>query len=114
MARGHFHGSAGARVRGMSFDPGSELDPSQIQDRRGVSGRTVALGGGGLGIIGVILGLVFTLAGGGSATDALNQLSGLNGQQVGQSGSSGTVASECHTGADAQRTEDCRIVGYVN
>ena len=35
----------------MSFDPGSELDPSQIQDRRGgVSGRTVALGGGGLGI----------------------------------------------------------------
>jgi len=79
-----------------------------------MSGRTVALGGGGLGIVGVILGLVFTLAGGGSATDVLNQLSGLNGQQVGQSGSSGTVASECHTGADAQRTEDCRIVGYVN
>jgi Putative neutral zinc metallopeptidase len=39
----------------MSFDPGSELDPSQIQDRRGgVSGRTVALGGGGLGIVGLI------------------------------------------------------------
>jgi predicted metalloprotease len=98
----------------MSFDPGSDLDPSQIQDRRGMSGRTVALGGGGLGIVGVILGLVFTLAGGGSATDVLNQLSGLNGQQVGQSDSSGTVASECHTGADAQKKEDCRIVGYVN
>ena len=64
----------------MSFDPGSELDPSQIQDRRGVSGRTVALGGGGLGIIGVILGLVLSLCGGGGgdvATDILNQLSGL-------------------------------------
>ena len=80
----------------MSFDPGSQLDPSQIQDRRGgVSGRTVALGGGGLGIVGVILTLVLTLAGGGgSTTDILNQLSGLNGQQVGDSGSSGTVASE--------------------
>jgi predicted metalloprotease len=44
----------------------------------------------------------------------LNQLNGLNGQQVGESGSSGTVASECRTGADAQRTQDCRIVGYVN
>jgi predicted metalloprotease len=102
----------------MSFDPGSKLDPSQIQDRRGVSGRTVALGGGGLGIVGVILTLVLTLAGGGggsgAANDILNQLSGLNGQQVGDPGSSGTVASECHTGADAQRTEDCRIVGYVN
>ena len=49
----------------MSFDPGSELDPSQIKDRRGMSGRTVALGGGGLGIIGESLGLVLTLAGGG-------------------------------------------------
>jgi predicted metalloprotease len=101
----------------MSFDPGSELDPSQIQDRRGVSGRTVALGGGGLGIVGLILGLVLSLSGGGggdAAIDILNQLSGLNGQQVGEQNSSGKVASECHTGADAQRTQDCRIVGYVN
>jgi uncharacterized protein len=107
----------GVRVMRMSFDPGSRLDPSQIQDRRGgVSGRTVALGGGGLGIVGVILTLVLTLAGGGGGTanDILNQLSGLNGQQVGDSGSSGTVASECRTGADAQQKEDCRIVGYVN
>ena len=101
----------------MSFDPGSELDPSQIQDRRGgVSGRTVALGGGGLGVVGLILGLVLTLSGGGGGAgiDVLNQLNGLNGQQVGESGSSGQVASECRTGADAQRTQDCRIVGYVN
>ena len=56
----------------MSFDPGSELDPSQIQDRRGgTSGRTVALGGGGLGIVGLIPGLVLTLSGGGAAARAM-------------------------------------------
>lgn len=46
--------------------------------------------------------------------DVLNQLSGLNGQQAGTSGTPGEVASECRTGADAERTQDCRIVGYVN
>ena len=102
----------------MSFDPGSKLDPSQVQDRRGVSGRTVAVGGGGLGIVGLlILGLV--LAFGGSSGSAiagnvLNQLNTLNGQQVDGPATASKVASECRTGADAQRTQDCRVVGYVN
>lgn len=59
----------------MSFDPRSKLDPSQVQDRRGVSGRTVAVGGGGLGVVGLILALVFALGGNGgsaAAIDALN------------------------------------------
>ena len=101
----------------MSFDPGSKLDPSQVVDRRGVSGRTAAVGGGSLGIIGLIVALIVVFAGGGSGTaalDALNQLSGLNGQQAGGPAAPGKVASECRTGADAERTQDCRIVGYVN
>ena len=70
-----------------------------------MSGRTVALGGGGLGIVGLILGLVLTLSGGGgggAAIDVLNQLNGLNGQQVGESGSSGKVASEFVPACDAR------------
>jgi uncharacterized protein len=101
----------------MSFDPRSKLDPSQVRDRRGVSGRTAAVGGGGLGVVGLILALVFALSGNGgsaAAIDALNQLNGLNGQHVDAAGAPGKVASECRTGADAERTQDCRIVGYVN
>jgi uncharacterized protein len=101
----------------MSFDPGSKLDPSQVQDRRGVSGRTVAFGGGGLGIVGLILGLVLAFGGSSGSTFAanvLNQLNTLNGQQVDGPATASKVASECRTGADAQRKQDCRIVGYVN
>jgi predicted metalloprotease len=85
-----------------------------------MSGRTAALGGGGLGIVGLIVTLFLTLSGGGgnggggSVIDVLTQLSGLNGKQVGAAGASGDVLTECRTGADAQRTQDCRIVGYVN
>ena len=101
----------------MSFDPGSKLDPSQVQDRRGVSGRTMAFGGGGLGIVGLILGLVLAFGGSSGsafAANVLNQLNTLNGQQVDGPATASKVASECRTGADAQRKQDCRIVGYVN
>ena len=77
----------------------------------------MAAGGGGLGVIGLILALVFALSGNGgsaAAIDALNQLSGLNGQHVDAPGAPGKVASECRTEADAERTQDCRIVGYVH
>jgi len=107
----------------MSFDPGSKLDSSQVEDRRGVSGRTAAIGGGGLGIVGLIIALIVVFAGGsgsgggsgGSLADVLNQLSGLNGQQVdGAAGAPSKVTTECRTGSDANKTQDCRIVGYVN
>lgn len=101
----------------MSFDPGSKLDPSHVQDRRGVSGRTMAFGGGGLGIVGLILGLVLAFGGSSGsafAANVLNQLNTLNGQQDDGPATASNVASECRTGADAQRTQDCRIVGYVN
>jgi predicted metalloprotease len=58
--------------------------------------------------------LVLTLAGGDSSSlDSLNDLDQLDGTSAGP-GSSTDLASECRTGADAQRLQDCRILADVN
>jgi len=92
----------------MSFDPNARLDPGQVEDVRGsrIGGRGLAIGGGGLGT--VVLLVVYLLMGG--------NLDSLVGSQDPNSGSQpqGSTLQQCNTGADANRREECRIVGYVN
>jgi len=88
----------------MRFRPGARLDPSQVEDRRGFPGGGMAVGGGGLGVVGVLIYLAFALLGGGSSSG----LSPLDGNTV-----TGDTAS-CTSGAAANRSEDCRIVGDIN
>jgi predicted metalloprotease len=90
----------------MEFEQDAQLDASQVTDRRGLGGRGVALGGGGLGIVGLLIALVLginpsDLTGGGSGTS--NQATSVSDLQ-----------DRCKTGADANRDEDCRIVGIAN
>jgi predicted metalloprotease len=67
--------------------------------------------GGGAGVVGVIVVLLITLLGGeGIDLSALRSLEGVvaGGQQQ------GSVIEECRTGADAERSRDCRLIGTVN
>ena len=93
----------------MSFDPNARLDPGQVEDVRGsggfggLGGRTIALGGGGIGT--VILVVAFLLLGGNPASLVVPDTG---------PAPAGTSLQECTTGAAANQREDCRIVGYVN
>ena len=94
----------------MPFNEKSRLDPSQIQDRRGrSSGRTIAIGGGGFGILALVVALLLGV----NPMDLLNSgivpsTSDTNMSEISD------LASACQTGADANSRQDCAIVGYVN
>ena len=98
----------------MDFRKGAKLDPTQVEDRRGMrgmrGGRGVAVGGGA-GVVGVIVVLLITLLGGDIDLSALQSLDGVvaGGQQQ-----QGEVIEECKTGEDAERSRDCRLIGTVN
>ncbi|BCW19138.1 hypothetical protein NtRootA9_18460 [Arthrobacter sp. NtRootA9] len=87
----------------MSFNDNVQLDPSQVQDRRGM-GTGVKVGGGIGGglvlLVALLLGINPNLLGG--LTDG-----GGGGQAQG-------TAPACSTGADADARLDCRITGTVN
>jgi uncharacterized protein len=93
----------------VRFRPGAPLDPSQVEDRRG-RGGAVAVGGGGLGVAGVVIYLLFALLGGGGS-GAFDQLDGLS---VGPGTTAASAQLDCSSGADANNRQDCRILGDIN
>jgi predicted metalloprotease len=97
----------------MRFRRGASLDPGQVTDVRGrrMGSGGLALGGGGLGGIGLIIYLLITLLGGGGG---LGQLAPLDDQQVGRGDTPSQISQECKTGEDANTRDDCRIVAVVN
>jgi len=90
----------------MTFDPDAQLDPGQVTDVRGRTGggRTLAFGGGGLGLV---IAIAYLLLGGDPSALIQNAPGG-----VVEPNSS--VLAECKTGAEANARPDCRIVGFVN
>ncbi|HEY3107609.1 MAG TPA: neutral zinc metallopeptidase [Chloroflexota bacterium] len=113
----------------MSFNPNAQLDPSQVEDERGSGGRFgggggfggrlpvgrggpgMVVGGGGLGMVLLVVLLLLGVnpfGGGESYPDRSYQQPAQSQAQTGQS------VQDCRTGADANRRDDCRIVGFVN
>src|SRR3954469_18668836 len=96
----------------MEFDDSAQLDTSQIDDERGGGGLLSGIPGGGVGlgggagVIGLIVALLFGLnvLGGGGTTHTA----------VPDGATASNLAAECQTGADANKKEDCRVVGIVN
>ncbi|MFJ8623407.1 neutral zinc metallopeptidase [Kitasatospora sp. NPDC093550] len=93
----------------MQFDDQGDLDTSQVDDRRGIPGGKVAIGGGAVGLIAVLFAIVL----------------GVDPQMLGLSSGSGSGSSSgvrtagetqqaCKTGADANKRQDCRIVAVTN
>jgi predicted metalloprotease len=98
----------------MAFNPNAQLDPSEVEDRRGSRGfggaGPLVAGGGGLGLIITIVAMLL----------------GVNPGQLGQVVQQQQPAAQqpevagvqnvqsCRTGADANQREDCRIVGFVD
>lgn len=95
----------------MSFNKRSRLDTSQVEDRRGRrTGTAIALGGGGLGIVVLLVGMLLGIDPG-TLTGILEQAPGASTQTTEDITN---LAETCQTGADANTRQDCRIVGFVN
>src|SRR2546423_7622489 len=102
----------------MRYRRGTRLDTSQIEDRRGQGGAIgglpgggIAVGGGGLGLVGLVIYLLVTLLSGGGGLSG--PLGNLDGSTVSQAPPGQVLGQECATGADTTK-EDCRIVADVN
>jgi predicted metalloprotease len=90
----------------VDLNEDARLDTSQISDQRGRRGPGLAIGGGGLGIVGLILALVLGV----NPAD----LVGAGGTDNSGTSATSDLAERCKTGADAKRDEDCHIVLDVN
>ena len=86
------------------FRRGSKLDPSQVRDRRR-SGGGIAAAGGGIGILILVVGALL-----GVDLSAVTDIAPTGNSTT----DSGDLLANCQTGADANASEDCRIVGFVN
>lgn len=99
----------------MKYNRRARLDTSQVRDTRRVGGRGAAIGGGGVGVVGVLIYVLVTALGGNGAGQAAATVLG----QLGQNGQPATannseIQSACRTGADANAKLECAVVADID
>jgi uncharacterized protein len=98
---------------GIKFDDQS-VDTSGVSDQRGRGiGGPVAIGGGGLGIVGLIVFLLINVLGGGSGIDT-TQLVPQDGTVQGQGTGEGDLETRCNTQGAIDKYDDCFLVKVYN
>jgi uncharacterized protein len=107
----------------VDFNPDAELDTSQVSDDRGSGGYggggggglggRVAIGGGGVSIVGLIIYLVLSQLGGGSLPSGFDD-GGASAPSQGSGTNGGEIAQNCHFGRDIKTDADCEVVPIVN
>jgi predicted metalloprotease len=94
----------------MRFRRGAALDPGQVIDRRGmggIPGGGLAIGGGGLGLVGLAIYLLVSLLSGSGGLSG--PLSNLDGRSV-----QGKPLSACKSAEQGNEREDCAILADIN
>lgn len=86
----------------MTFNPNADISGNTTRRR----GRNVAIGAGGVGVLGLLALIVGPMLG----VD-LSGLVGGGGAPAGDSEGSGGTLIECKTGDDANTNDDCRMAG---
>jgi predicted metalloprotease len=97
----------------MTFNDDSDISGSGVRRNKRSRGRTVGTAAGGTSILGLVVGLIILFANGGNLGDIFGDTSGGGGGSSAGSGveSDGTPLTECKTGADANKSADCLVVG---
>ena len=94
----------------MPFD-NQNVDVSRVDDRRGRGfGSPIALGGGGLGIVGVIVVLLINVLGGGGGASLLSD----NTSSQGTGETTAQLSARCNTQGAIERDDDCYVIKSYN
>jgi hypothetical protein len=95
---------------GIRFDDQS-VDVSGVSDRRG-RGGAVAIGGGGVGVVGLLIYVLISVLGGGNVDPG--QLVPQGGPVQGEGAGTGDLATRCNAEGAIERYDDCFLVKVYN